>query len=65
MGLIAINSAILGFDIVWDKVWFNFIWKYFKEGRYLAERHVKERNIDTIIRIWFGGYHEDIHMGRI
>ena len=55
MGLIAINGAILGFDIAWDKAWFNFIWKYFKEGTYLAERHAKERNIVTIISILFGG----------
>jgi len=55
MCLIAINGAILGFDIAWDKAWFNFIWKYCKEGTYLAERQAKERNIVTTIGSVFVG----------
>ena len=45
MGLVAINSCVLGFDIVWDKVWFNFLWKYFKEGIHLAEKHASEKKV--------------------
>jgi hypothetical protein len=45
MGLIAINSAVYGFDIVWDKIWFSFLWKYFKDGIHLAEKQAKEKCI--------------------
>lgn len=43
MGLIAINNAKYGFDIVWDKIMFNFLWLNFREGIYLAERQAEEK----------------------
>jgi hypothetical protein len=55
MCLIAIIVAILGFGIAWDKAWFNFIWKYCKEGTDLDEKQAKEITIVTIISILFGG----------
>ena len=75
MGLDAINSCILGFDIVWDKVWFNVLWKYFKEGIHLAEKlacerkvklrlivEITEENMDSIKSI---SYHEIRHIDNI
>jgi len=45
MGIIAINSVTRVFDIVWDKVMFDFLWKYYKVGIHLAEKYAKERDI--------------------
>jgi hypothetical protein len=45
MGLIAINNVTHVFDIVWDKVMFDFLWNYYKVGILLAEKHAKERGI--------------------
>ncbi|MBA3977215.1 MAG: hypothetical protein H0X50_03330 [Nitrosopumilus sp.] len=43
MGLVAINSIDHGFDILWDKVMFNFLWRYFKDGIHLAEKQAKKK----------------------
>jgi hypothetical protein len=45
MGIVAINSTERGFDIVWDKIMLDFLWKFYKVGILLAEKHAKERNI--------------------
>jgi hypothetical protein len=45
MGIVAINSTERGFDIVWDKIMIDFLWKFYKVGIYLAEKHAKERGI--------------------
>ncbi len=45
MGIVAINSTERGFDIVWDKIMFNFLWKYYKVGIHLAEKHAEEKGI--------------------
>ena len=45
MGIIAINSTERRFDIVWDKIMFDFLWKYYKVGIHLAEKRAKERGI--------------------
>ena len=53
MGLDAIGLAQSGFDTVLDRVMFNFIWKYFRNGIQLAEEKGKQKGIrfksDTII----------------
>ena len=45
MGLVAINNIDYGFDIIWDKVMFNFLWKYFKDGIQIAEKQAKDKGI--------------------
>ncbi len=45
MGIVAINSTEKGFDIVWDKIMLDFLWKFYKVGILLAEKHAKERGI--------------------
>jgi hypothetical protein len=73
MGLIAIESIAQGFDIVWDKIMFSFLWKYFQVGINLAEKQAKDKgirlrliveitkeNIDFIRSI---KYHEIRHLG--
>ena len=45
MGIDAINNTERGFDIVWDKIMIDFLWKFYKVGIYLAEKHAKERGI--------------------
>jgi len=45
MGIVAVNSTERGFDIVWDKIMLDFLWKFYKVGILLAEKHAKERNI--------------------
>ncbi len=45
MGLVAINSIDKGFDIVWDKIMFDFLWKCFEDGIHLAENRAKKKGI--------------------
>lgn len=45
MGLVAINNIDYGFDIIWDKIMFNFLWKYFKDGIHIAEKQAKDKGI--------------------
>ncbi len=45
MGLAAINNIDYGFDIIWDKIMFNFLWKYFKDGIHIAEKQAKDKGI--------------------
>ena len=45
MGIVAINSATRGFDIVWDKIMFDFLWKLYKVGIHLAEKHAKKMDV--------------------
>ncbi len=45
MGLTAIDSISIGFDIVWDKIMFNFLWKHFKDGIHIAEKQAKEKGV--------------------
>ena len=45
MDIVAINSTEIRFDIVWDKIMFGFLWKFYKVGIHLAEKHAKERGI--------------------
>nr|MDP9016535.1 hypothetical protein [Thermoproteota archaeon] len=45
MGLVAINNIDYGFDIIWDKIMFNFLWKNFKYGIHIAEKQAKDKGI--------------------
>ncbi len=45
MGIVAINCTESRFDIVWDKVMFDFLWKFYKVVIHLAEKHAKEKGI--------------------
>jgi len=45
MSLDSINLANNGFDIVWDKIMFRFMWKEFKDGIFFAEKQSKEKGI--------------------
>jgi len=45
ISIVAINSTERGFDIVWDKIMFGFLWKFYKVGIHLAEKHAKESGI--------------------
>ncbi len=44
-GLVAINNIDYGFDIIWDKIMLNFVWKYFKDGIHIAEKQAKDKGI--------------------
>ena len=45
MGTNALNSIVRGFDIVWDRLMFTFVWKYFKDGMMLAENQAKIKGL--------------------
>ena len=45
MGTNALNSIVRGFDIVWDRLMFTFVWKYFKDGMMLAENQARNKGI--------------------
>ena len=45
MGLVAINNIDYGFDIIQDKIMFNFLWKNFKYGIHIAEKQAKDKGI--------------------
>jgi hypothetical protein len=45
IGLSALTNVKYGFDIVWDRLMFDFIWNYFREGIDLAEKQAKESNV--------------------
>jgi hypothetical protein len=45
IGLSALTNVKYRFDIVWDRLMFDFIWNYFREGIDLAEKQAKESNV--------------------
>ena len=45
MGSVALKSIVRGFDIVWDRLMFTFVWKYFKDGMMLAENQARNKGI--------------------
>jgi hypothetical protein len=45
MGLVAINNIDCKFDIIWDKIMFDFLWKYFKDGIHVADKQAKDKGI--------------------
>ena len=45
LGLVALNNIEKAFDIVWDKIMFDFIWNFFRVGLNLAERVARERKV--------------------
>ena len=48
MGIVTLKSIVRGFDIVWHRLTFTFVWKYFKDGMMLAENQaeIKELSLD-------------------
>jgi hypothetical protein len=45
IGLFALTNVKYRFDIVWDRLMFDFVWTYFREGIDLAEKQAKESNV--------------------
>ena len=45
LGIVAINNTERGFDNIWYKIMIDFLWKFYKVGIHLAEKHAKERGI--------------------
>ncbi|MDQ2685736.1 MAG: hypothetical protein M3Y25_07835 [Thermoproteota archaeon] len=45
IGLSALTNVKDRFDVVWDRLMFDFVWNYFREGINLAERRAKENDV--------------------
>jgi hypothetical protein len=45
IGLFALTNVKYRFDIVWDRLMFDFVWTYFREGIDPAEKQAKESNV--------------------
>lgn len=45
IGLSALTNVRYRFDIAWDRLMFDFVWNYFREGIELAEKQAKESNV--------------------
>jgi hypothetical protein len=45
----SMNIAEIGYDSVWDSIFFTFLWKYFRDGIYFIEKQIEDKGIKSRI----------------